>query len=178
MGNWEATIWHVCLFYQASGGSVSELNIEMRKVDVRTWIHFSAADGIYFACNHLIVPHRRRRECCLSALQITENNLFSFERARVEHVSCLYSNGSAVIKFVTPCAHFSGKQLCWTPQYVFRSQVQRRSLSSWRIYRNNDQCNRLVYPNGLWAEEWKWYSCPRYLTPLCLILHRALISRQ
>jgi len=45
------------------------------------------ADGIYFACNHLIVPHRRRRGCCLSALQITENNLFSFERARVEHAN-------------------------------------------------------------------------------------------
>ena len=46
--------------------------------------------------------------CSLSALQITENNLFSFERARVEHVSCLYGNVSSVIKFVTTCAHFLG----------------------------------------------------------------------
>ena len=43
-------------------------------------------------------------------LQITENNLFLFERAQVEYVSCLYGNGISVIKFVTTCAHFLGKQ--------------------------------------------------------------------
>ena len=47
--------------------------------------------------------------CSLSSLQITENILFSFERARVEHISCLYGNGSSVVKFVTTCAHFLGK---------------------------------------------------------------------
>ena len=57
----------------------------------------------------ITVPHRRRRGCSLSGLQITENNLSSSERARVEHVSCLYGNVSSVIKFVTTCAHFLGK---------------------------------------------------------------------
>ena len=48
------------------------------------WI--SSADGIYYYCDNLIVPHRRPTGGSLTARQITENNLFAFERSRVEHV--------------------------------------------------------------------------------------------
>ena len=58
-------------------------------------IFFVLADGIYFICNRVIVPHRRRRipnsqqYASLNHQQIVENNLHSEERSVIEHVIML-----------------------------------------------------------------------------------------
>lgn len=45
------------------------------------------ADGIYFACDNVIVPHRRENFGHLTCRQIIENNLFAFDRSRIEHAN-------------------------------------------------------------------------------------------
>ena len=58
-------------------------------------IFFVLAYGIYFICNRVIVPHRRRRipnsqqYASLNHQQIVENNLHSEERSVIEHVIML-----------------------------------------------------------------------------------------
>ena len=53
------------------------------------------ADGIYFICDYLIVPHRRARipgsqqYASLNHQQIIENNLHSEERSVIEHVTMI-----------------------------------------------------------------------------------------